>query len=144
METQKKEILRKKLAENAEKRRSAEMDAEFDRIRQEIDDFSSKYTKNDRKITDYIANILSYIDLKTPAAPSASQPAQYGRMHLCFLCGSAALLEISVSGSYADFMRDLDDWSMLSPYLLLINDDFTRFIYIGDDGSRTEGTIKKE
>lgn len=52
--------------------------------------------------------------------------------------GDEALFEIFVYGKYDDFLRDLDDWNYFSPYLLLIDEDFTHYVYINDYGDIIE------
>ena len=52
--------------------------------------------------------------------------------------GDCAVYDIFVFGRYDDFISDYDDWDYISPYLLLIDDDFSHFIYINDYGEIIE------
>jgi hypothetical protein len=62
-------------------------------------------------------------------------------MYLCFLAGSEELLKIYIFGKYSDLISDIDTWDFFSPYLLLIDEDFKRFIYIDDNGDMTKSVL---
>ena len=46
-----------------------------------------------------------------------------------------------IFGNYKDLMADIDNWDFFSPYLLLIDEDFSGYIYINDNGDITESRL---
>lgn len=63
---------------------------------------------------------------------------QHKNVYLCCLMGDCAVYDIFVFGRYDDFISDYDDWDYISPYLLLIDDDFSHYVYINDYGEIIE------
>ncbi len=55
--------------------------------------------------------------------------------------GSEELLNIFIFGKFSDLIADIDTWDFFSPYLLLIDEDFRRYIYIDDNGDMTESIL---
>ena len=140
MDKAKKDLLRQKLAVQAGRQQQAERDAECARIRQEITDFDVKYQFADAEATRRIEERIQSLDL-TSTEPQSATAVPHREMFLCFLCGSAEMMHLYIRGGYADLMRDLDDWTMLSPYLLLLDTDLSHYLYIRDDGSLTEAKL---
>ena len=63
---------------------------------------------------------------------------KHNNVYLCCLMGNCAVYDIFVFGRYDDFISDYDAWDYISPYLLLIDDDFSHYIYINDYGEIIE------
>ena len=143
MNQTKKDLLRQKLAAQAKRQHQTVLGAECTRIRQEITDFDAKYQFADAGTVQRLEQLIQQLDFSSPAHlnPQPAKPVPHGEMFLCFLCGTAEMMHLYIHGCCADFMRDLDDWTMLSPYLLLIDADFSHYIYIRDDGSQTEARL---
>ena len=63
---------------------------------------------------------------------------EHKNVYLCCLMGDCAMYDIFIFGKYDDFIEDYDDWSYISPYLLLIDEDFSHYVYIDDYGEIVE------
>ena len=49
---------------------------------------------------------------------------------ICFLSGLPELFELYPYGDIQDFINDFDSWQYISPYLILVCDNFKDFIFI--------------
>lgn len=63
---------------------------------------------------------------------------QHNNVYLCCLMGDCAKYDIFVFGRYDDFISDYTEWEYMSPYLLLIDEDFSHYSYINDYGEIIE------
>ena len=52
---------------------------------------------------------------------------------ICFLSGLPELFELYPYGDIQDFINDFDSWQYISPYLILVCDNFKDFIFIDDE-----------
>ncbi len=52
---------------------------------------------------------------------------------ICFLCGSPELFELYPYGDIQNFINDFESWQSISPYLILVCDNFKDFIFIDDE-----------
>ena len=133
------ELLQKKLAENKNKI----LEKEKKKLADSVDDFDKKYRFADeaeiRKIEEFINKLES--PLPGHIAACENSPAPHRNMYLCFLMGSEEQLKMYIYGGYEDLMNDMDEWNFISPYLLLIDEDFVHYIYINDHGEATESKI---
>ena len=146
MDSENKLLLKKKLEGlKAEKSRQQE-ENERKRIIENVDDFHEKYRFADEAESRKINEFIGKLDLSSPTHISASEkaePSPHGNMYLCFLCGSNELLKTYISGSYENLMLDYDNWDFFSPYLLLIDEDFSRYIHIDDNGKMSESSVSE-
>lgn len=107
---------------------------------QNVECFNEKY----RFVEEYekikIQKFVSELDFKAPGQLKIKDIClhKHINVYLCCLMGDCAMYGIFVYGKYDDFITDYDDWSYISPYLLLINDDFSHYIYINDYGEIIE------
>lgn len=139
-----KNLLQMKLEENKRKQSKIRFDKEIETLKDSICNFDKKYRfANDIEI-DEINMFISKLHFSSPAhiEVNTNYPTSHQNMYLCFLCGSEELLKVFIFGSYEDFLLDIDNWTFFSPYLLLIDEDFIRYIYINDYGDIIEAEIK--
>ena len=137
LEPEKRLLLERKLEESKAKAVRQKENNERNRIAENINDFYVKYRFADETESESIDEFIGHLDLSFPARISvsyAAATAPHTNMYLCFLCGSKELLKTYVYGSYNDLMNDIEDWDFFSPYLLLIDEDLSHFIYINDNG----------
>ena len=52
---------------------------------------------------------------------------------ICFLSGSPELFELYPYGDIQNFINDFESWQYISPYLILVCDNFKDFIFIDDE-----------
>lgn len=144
LDTETRSLLKEKLEKSQALRARKQEDKERKRIAENIDDFYGNYRFADETESAKIRKFLGKTDFSSPAHIQISHKAEttiHNNMYLCFLCGSEELLKIYISGNHKDLMSDLDNWDLLSPYLLLIDEDFNRYIYINDNGERIESSL---
>lgn len=121
---------------------------ERERMAECIENFAEKYTFANGSVAEKLYGIIDEIPCKTPARPDldclpghrevSETELRGGKVWICFLCGSEEIFHIFVSGTLSDFLEDYDDWYFISPYLLLVYDNFNGFLYIDDNGDMTE------
>jgi len=137
LNSESKTALGQKLAElkSAEKRRQI-IDCQK-QIALNVTGFAEKYRFADPDETVRLHSFIAGLDFSSPAhiAIKKEISPECENVYLCFLAGTAELMEIFVFGHCSDILRDLDDWSFFSPYILLVADDFSRYICIDDNGS---------
>lgn len=66
---------------------------------------------------------------------------EHGKCYMCFLEGSEEIFDIYIYGNFSDFLRDYDDFFFFSAYLLIIDEDFWRFVHIDDEFNLKESYI---
>ena len=52
---------------------------------------------------------------------------------ICFLSGLPELFELYPYGDIQNFINDFESWQYISPYLILVCDNFKDFIFIDDE-----------
>lgn len=124
------------------------MAREGERMAEWIENFAEKYTFADESVAEKLYSIIDEIPYGTPTRPDFDRLPDHrevsetelrsGRVWICFLCGSEEIFHIFVSGTLSDFLEDYDEWYFISPYLLLVYDNFNGFLYIDDNGDMTE------
>lgn len=144
MNADKKMLLKKKLEENKQKIINIEIEKQRKQIIDNIDDFNKKYRFAGEAETERIERFISNLEFSFPAHIKLKECniSQHQNMYLCFLGGSRELLNIYIYVNYNDFINDMDNWEFFSDYLLLIDEDFIRFIYINDYGEFKESKIE--
>lgn len=144
MDTDKSILLKKKLEENKLKIQNTEIEKQRKQIISCVDDFDKKYRFADESESEKLREFISSIDFSSPTHIRSEEcsVSKHQNMYLCFLCGSKELLNTYLYLDYNDFILDIDNWQILSPYLLLIDEDFIRFIYINDYGEIKESKKK--
>lgn len=144
MDADKRVLLKKKLEDNKLKIKNAEIEKQRKQIISCVDDFDRKYRFADEAESEKLDEFIGSLNFYSPAHIRLKEQSisQHQNMYLCFLCGSHELLNIYLFGNYNDLMHDIDNWTFLSPYLLLVDEDFIRFIYINEHGEIKESAVK--
>lgn len=136
------ELLIKKLAENKRRLKEIRINSMKSEIMQSIENFSAKYRFADdnekNRIEIFMEKLPVFYDLKTlPESPVT----KHGKCYLCFLEGSEEIFDIYLYGNFSDFLHDYDDFFFFSAYLLVIDRDFRRYVFIDDDFNIKESHI---
>lgn len=144
LDNDKRMLFKRKLEDNKKRLKDKAIAEQKKQIVDIVDNFSDKYKFVNEFELGRLVEFIDNLEFPSPAhiRLDSCEPSQHHNMYLCFLCGSEELLEIYLYGKYEDFMSDMDSWDMLSPYLLLIDEDFERYIYINDYGEKAESKIK--
>ncbi len=116
------------------------------RILEEIPHFSERYTFADderaEKLRAFIDDLPfarpGWIDIDKFSSKRRFDPDEEDERHvwICFLSGSAELLDMYVGCTAADYFADFDDWQFLCPFTVLVYDE--GFVFIDDNGDMTE------
>lgn len=141
-----KELLKKKLAENKRRLKEIRINNMKSEIMTNIENFSEKYRFADENEIRRIEMFMDRLPFSMPAKINFSSLAKSGitehnNVWLCFIEGCEELFDISIHGNYKDILNDYDTWFWLSAYLLIIDEDFSRFIFIDDNFNITESHI---
>lgn len=141
MDTEKRALLKKKLEENKLKNENAALEKQKIAIAECVDDFEGKYRFADEKECGRLNKFIGELHFSSPAHIQFDErgSSRHEKMYLCFLCGCEELLKIFLYGDHNDLTRDIESFRALSPYLLLIDEDLVRFIYVDDSGRFREG-----
>ena len=107
---------------------------------QNVDCFNEKYRFVEESEKIKIQKFVSELEFVVPGQLKVKEKClhKHNNVYLCFLMGDCAVYDIFVFGRYDDFISDYDAWDYISPYLLLIDDDFSHYIYINDYGEIIE------
>lgn len=107
---------------------------------QNVDCFNEKYRFVEECEKIKIQKFVSELEFVVPEQLKVKEKClhKHNNVYLCCLMGDCAVYDIFVFGRYDDFISDCDDWDYISPYLLLIDDDFSHYIYINDYGEIIE------
>lgn len=140
-----KELLKQKLAENKRRLKEIRINEMKSEITQSIENFPEKYrfaNDNEKKRIEIFREKLPvfYNKIDFSALPESSV-TEHGKCYLCFLEGSEEIFDIYIYGNFSDFLRDYDDFFFFSAYLLIIDEDFWRFVLIDDDFNKKESYI---
>jgi len=141
-----KELLKKKLAENKRRLKEERINYWKSEIMQSIENFSEKYRFADENEIRRIEIFMDRLPFSLPArvdfsSLTKSESTEHNNVWLCFLEGSEELFSIYIYGNYKDILSDYDTWFWLSAYLLIVDEDFFRFIFIDDNFNITESHI---
>lgn len=131
-------------------RRSLQIQRE--RIVEWIPCFNEKYAFADGDASRRVLEFVDGLPFKRPAwidvegfprqREYISENADGRRVWICFLAGNAELLRIIVGSRVSDFFADLEDWSCVCPFTVLVYDDFGGFVFIDDNGDMTEVVLQ--
>ncbi len=137
------ELLKKKLAENKRRLKETNINYWKSEIIHSIENFQEKYRFADENESRQIEIFMDRLSFSLPAKIDFSSLAksditEHNNVWLCFLEGSEEILSIYIHGNYKDILNDYDTWFWLSAYLLIIDEDFFRFIFIDDNFNLTE------
>ena len=135
-------LINNKLAENKRRLKEIHINDMKSEIMASIENFTEKYrftNDNEKKrieiFMDKLPAFYNHIDFTAlPKSPTT----EHGKCYLCFLEGNEALFNIYIYGNFNDFLRDYDDFFFFSAYLLVIDDDFRRFVLIDDEFNQKE------
>lgn len=136
LDNDKRILLKKKLSENKLKIENIKIEKKKIKLINCVENFDSKYRFANESETERLSRFISNMNFLAPANIMLNECSisDHQNMYLCFLCGTDELLGIYLYGNYNDFILDIDNWEFFSPYLLLVDEDFVRFIYINDYG----------
>lgn len=144
MDSEKKSLLQSKLQELKIQRSKQRQNSERKRIAENVGGFYEKNRFADEAEAVRIEEFIGKLHFSFPAhieASHISEPAPHNNMYLCFLSGGEELLRVYVFGAHKDLMSDIESWEFFSPYLLLIDEDLSRYIYINDNGDITQSLL---
>lgn len=124
-------------------RKDTERQRYKDACTKEIPLFDQKYRYAEAAEAIRIEHFLTKLQFVQPAQTAIEKvfPSPHGKVYLCFLTGTEVLLQIYLVERYGDFLSDYETWSVLSSYLLLVDEDFIHYIYINDYGERIQYRI---
>ncbi len=145
MDVERKRLLQEKIAKNKKVQENKRLELYRKEIMSEVEDFDKKYRFANEAEAEKIDSFIGKLQFYSPdyIVMDEEVPTVHNKMYLCGLDGNLAEFKIYIYGDYSDFMNDYDDWVYLEPYLLLIDEDFIRYIYINDfSGQEKEGKIK--
>ena len=105
-----------------------------------VEGFQKKYRFVDDCEKVKIQQFVSELEFTSPGHLRVKDTCLYEHknVYLCCLMGDCAMYDIFIFGKYDDFIEDYDDWSYISPYLVLIDEDFSHYVYIDDYGEIVE------
>lgn len=121
----------------------AEIQQYIEYFERNIEQFAQKYRYADETEIIKIEKFISKLDFARPGQLAVKEVCPYchRNVYLCFLTGTEALFKIYIFGKYDDIMDDYDEWEVLSPYLLLVDEDFCHYVYMNDDGDIMESQV---
>ena len=137
--------LKQKLEANRLKRERLMLEKEKERLAGEIDGFSEKYRFADETESGRAESFIGSLRLEYPFCryfEGENSPTAQGEMYLCFLMGSPELFRVCIYGRQEDLMSDIESFEVFSSYILLIGEDFERYILYGN-GKFTERRISE-
>ncbi len=148
---------RERLTELVAKQKASAREREILRVKaqmaDEIPNFSDKYVFAEggqaEKLSAFVAGLPfirpAWIDVERferrrfySSPEEFERYADNRRVWICFLSGSAELLDIYAGCTASDYFADFDDWQFFSPFTVLVYNDFGGFIFIDDNGNITE------
>ncbi len=141
---------RKRLEELLARQKVSAREREISRIKaqmcEEIPRFSERYVFADDEQAEKLRAFVSGLPFARPGWIDVSKfgsrrrfdpdKADERRVWVCFLSGSAELLDMYVGCTAADYFADFDDWQFFCPFTVLVYDD--SFVFIDDNGDMTE------
>ncbi|MDE7229654.1 MAG: hypothetical protein K2N56_04165 [Oscillospiraceae bacterium] len=121
---------------------------EMERIVEWIPDFNEKYVFADGETLRQALEFVDGLPFKRPGWIDVERfpkrreyfpgNADGRRIRICFLAGSAELLQMAVEGRVCDYFTDVEDWDCVCPFTVLVYEDLGGFIFIDDNGDMTE------
>ena len=117
-----------------------------------IEGFADRYEFADEAAAKRLKTLLNTIPIdrigridfdRLPAHGKFSVSAETAerKVWFCSLCGSEEVFEVFVKGRLADFLEDYDGWYFFGAYMLLVYEDHSGFVYIDDNGEKTEAIL---
>ncbi|MDE6672939.1 MAG: hypothetical protein K2K16_12220 [Ruminococcus sp.] len=145
MDKELKELLNQKLAENKRRLKEICIDKTKLQIMQEVENFPEKYRfadDNEKKRIEIFMEKIPFSILHIDFSLLPESPlTEHEKCYLCFLEGSEEIFDMYIYGNFSDFIRDYDDFFFFSAYLLIIDEDFRRFVHIDDEFNQKESYI---
>ena len=140
MNAEQEKLLQKKKEQYKLKQKEKAIQEAISSVVQNVDSFNEKYRFAEECEKIKIQKFVSELEFVGPGQLKVKEKCLYkhNNVYLCCLTGDCAVYDIFVFGRYDDFIRDYDDWDYISPYLLLIDDDFSHYIYINVYGEIIE------
>lgn len=148
---------RERLSGLAEARQERRREREIARIKAQmsgemIEGFADKYEFADEAVSQRLKTLLNALPTDGIGGIDFARLPAYGKFPMsadasehmvwfCSLCGSEEVFEIFVKGRLADFLADYDGWYFFGAYMLLVYEDFGGFVYIDDNGEKTEAFL---
>lgn len=138
-----KELLNRKLVENKRRLKEMRINEIKSDIMHSIEDFPKKYRFADENEIRRIEIFIDKLPFSLPAkidfsSLTKSDITKHNSVWLCFLSGCEEIFSIYIHGNYKDIINDYETWFWLSDYLLIVDEDFFRFIFIDDNFNLTE------
>ena len=138
------ELLNRKLAENKRRLKEIRINKMKSEIIQSIENFPEKYRfadDNEKKRIEIFMEKLPFSFHVDFSSLPESPVTEHGKCYLCFLEGSEEIFDMYIYGNFSDFLRAYDDYFFFSQYLLIIDEDFWRFVFIDDEFNLKESYI---
>lgn len=139
------ELLNRKLAENKRRLKEIRINEMKSEIIQSIENFPEKYRFADdnekKRIEIFMEKLPAFFNRVDFSALPESPVTEHGKCYLCFLEGSEENFYINIYGNFSDFIHNHDDFEIFSAYLLIIDEDFRRFVHIDDEFNLKESYI---
>lgn len=140
MNAEQEKLLQKKKEQYKLKQKEKAIQEAISSVVQNVECFNEKYRFVEESEKVKILKFVSELEFEAPGQLQVKEKClhKHNKMYLCCLMGDCAMYDIFVFGRYDDFINDYAAWEYISPYLLLIDDDFYHFIYINDYGEIIE------
>lgn len=145
MQEDKKQRLNQWLEQQKQRIYNAKINDQKDHILREIPQFHKHYQFADKediiKLKMFLKSLptLTNIRLDFSQLPNQQEIKSFKDINahfnvwICFLCGSPELFELYPYGDIQNFINDFESWQYISPYLILVCDNFKDFIFIDDE-----------
>lgn len=161
------ERLAELIADKKKSKKNAEIERIKAQMSAEIKDFTRRYKFADTETAARIGEFIDGLPYRRPAwvdlekysnrrdfslsesnAENVWTDFMFGReeilkifirdVWICFLLGDEELFKIFIECKAADFFADFDEWTFYSPYIVLLYNDFSGFVFIDDNEEMTE------
>lgn len=140
------ELLNRKLAENKRRLKEIRINKMKSQIMQEVENFPEKYRFADdnekKRIEIFMEKLPAFFNKIDFSVLPESSVTEHEKCYLCFLEGSEEIFDIYIYGNFSDFLHDYDDFFFFSAHLLIIDEDFRRFVLIDDEFNQKESYIE--
>ena len=145
MQEEKKIRLKQLQQQQRQKIYNARINAQKEHIFREISHFHKQYQFADKEDIIKLKTFLQSLPTITSHRLDISQLLfnnevkyvndinTHFNVYICFLCGSSELFELFPCGDIQDIINDFDSWQAISPYLILVFENFEDFLFIDDE-----------
>ena len=145
MQEDQKQRLKQLLEQQKQRIYNAKINEQKERILREIPQFHQHYQFADKDNIIRLKMFLKSLPTLTSVRLDISQfPIwhviksfkdinDHFNVWICFLSGSPVLFELYPDGDIQNFINDFESWQYISPYLILVCDNFKDFIFIDDE-----------